>query len=120
MSNTCHVWLRIIGERNDIVAAEQDLANVFSHTWNSDRGHDFSVWPTIDGVVFQTWYPWNPPGKKLDEIFAQHERLVFLVDYWETGCGFRGRVVWDHQVDIGGTSPQIPGADLSIFLVLRE
>jgi hypothetical protein len=99
MSNRCHIHIRAIGKKEDIAAAEKDLAKVFGAIWDLNNSYDLTVTGASDGIVYNTWYPWGPPGDELDEVFESHPNLIFLTAFSETVCGFRGRCVWAYGYD---------------------
>jgi len=102
MANRCDINIRVIGDKDDIAAAERDLAAVFEGIWNYENSYDLIVVTKLDGVVYQTWYPWNPPGERLEEdVFDKYPNLIFLTAFSEDGMGFRGRVVWAYGYEVG-------------------
>jgi len=102
MANRCDINIRVIGDKDDIAAAERDLAAVFEGIWNYEDSYDLIVVTNLDGVVYQTWYPWNPPGERLEEdVFEKHPNLIFLTTFSEDGMGFRGRVAWAYGYEVG-------------------
>jgi len=105
MSNTCHITIYLCGSNAAIESAENTLRKIFPHSWmqaddketirTTRRRSPQYEWRTCPLCYrYDLWYPWGPPGEKLDNMAAAHPNVIMAIMYEEMGMGFRGQVFY--------------------------
>lgn len=102
MSNRCQIAIYLVGSNTVIADAEQDLKEIFLRIWEEAEAknnihvprkntneHQWRSNPPAYG--YYLWYPWGPPGEKLDHLANDNPNVLMAVMYDEMGVGFRGQ-----------------------------